>query len=69
MCESFRQEVCKGHDPAKVAKLLRDMGALVPESATSLTRKKDIPGEGKQRFYWIKAAAVLGEVVSPAAAA
>lgn len=59
MRESFRQEVCRGHDPDKVAKLLRDLGVLVPEGANSLTRKKDIPGEGKQRFYWIKAGALM----------
>lgn len=59
MRESFRQEVCRGHDADKVAKLLRDLGVLVPEAANSLTRKKDIPGEGKQRFYWIKAGALM----------
>lgn len=61
MRESFRSEICRGFDPEKVGRLLRDMGALVPESASSLTRKKDIPGEGKQRFYWIRAAALFGE--------
>jgi len=69
MRESFRQEICKGFDPEKVARLLRDLGALVPESSTSMTRKKDIPGEGKQRFYWIRASAVMGaETVTEEAA-
>lgn len=66
--ESFRQEVCRGYDANRVAKLLRDLEVLVPESDSSLTRKKDIPGEGKQRFYWIKASALMNAEMQELAA-
>lgn len=59
--ESFKSELCRGFSHMKVARLLADKGMLVAEggSSRSLTRKKQVSGEGAPRFYWIKGAALM----------
>ena len=38
--EVWRSEVCKGHDPVEVAKVLTERGLLKPESPNKFTRRE-----------------------------
>ncbi len=51
--EAFRREVCLGFDYQQVAIALRDRGALMPESASRLTRKERLPDCRNARVYRI----------------
>lgn len=51
--ESFKREVCKGHDADRVAQLLRTRGHLQTEG-DRLTDRQRIPGLGKVAVYLIK---------------
>ncbi len=63
--ESFRTEICKGYDPKRVARLLRDHGALVcdtEKNGSRLQRSVRLPGMGKHptKCYVIKHSALYG---------
>jgi uncharacterized protein (DUF927 family) len=65
--ESFRAEVCKGYDPVRVARLLRDRGALMcdeEKAGSRLQRSVRLPGMGKSptKCYVIKHSALYGEL-------
>lgn len=51
--ESFKKEVCKGHDHKRAAAILRDKGWLLPGDTRSFTRRPpvDLPGFGRKRCY------------------
>ena len=51
--ESFRGEVCKGFNPIQAARLLRDMGILIPGDENHLMAKppRSLPGWGRKRVY------------------
>jgi putative DNA primase/helicase len=53
--ESFRSEVCKGHDATLAAKVLLERGLLLPGDSGSFTRRPsiDLPGWGRKRCYSI----------------
>ncbi|WP_073427101.1 DUF927 domain-containing protein [Paraburkholderia terricola] len=51
LSEVFRSEVCKGFDHKAVARLLVEVGALVPEGETRPDRKERLPGMSAQRCY------------------
>ena len=50
--ESFRTEICKGFDPAAVARVLADHGALMTDG-TTFTRKERLPDDRHVRVYRI----------------
>lgn len=50
--ESFRTEICKGFDPAAVARVLADHGALMKEGG-NCTRKERLPDGRHLRVYRI----------------
>jgi putative DNA primase/helicase len=54
-------EVCKGHDPAAVARLLIKRGALKPAEDNRPARSLTLPGEGKRRVYHVTPALWAGE--------
>jgi putative DNA primase/helicase len=49
--EVFKNEICKGFDRKKVAKLLISKGFLLPSSDGKSTRTENLPGLGKMRCY------------------
>lgn len=51
--ESFSNELCKGFDKQKAAKVLRSAGILIPENSQRLQAKppRDLPGWGRKRCY------------------
>jgi uncharacterized protein (DUF927 family) len=51
--ETWRVEVCKGHDPRAVARLLIRMGHLNPADPDHAARLLTLPGEGKRRVYHV----------------
>ncbi|EQD46298.1 inner membrane protein, partial [mine drainage metagenome] len=51
--EAFRNEVCKGHDPAAVARVLAEHSALVLDGAAGFTRKERMPDGRHARVYRI----------------
>ena len=51
--EVWRNEVCRGLDPAAVARVVKDSGFLSPGEGKNLARSTRIPGEGKPRLYVI----------------
>ena len=53
--ESFKAEVCKGHNPTLAAKVLKARGLLQPGDGRSLRRRPpvDLPGYGRKRCYAI----------------
>jgi len=64
--ESFRVEICKGFDPVRVARLLRDKDALIcdgEKDGSRLQRSVRLPGMGKNptKCYVIKHSALYGE--------
>jgi putative DNA primase/helicase len=54
-------EVCKGHDPAVVARLLIKRCALRPSEDNRPSRSLTLPGEGKRRVYHVTPAIWAGE--------
>jgi putative DNA primase/helicase len=54
----FAGEICKGHDPAVVARELLRIGALVPGSDGRSSRSLTVPMEGKRRVYHLRAEAL-----------
>jgi uncharacterized protein (DUF927 family) len=56
----WNDEVCRGLDPSRVARTLRDAGLLVPESSYRLAQRVHIQGRGRQRVYVIRGE-ILGE--------
>lgn len=54
-------EVCKGHDPGAVARLLTKRGALKTGDDGRPARSLTLPGEGKRRVYNITPAVWAGE--------
>ncbi len=64
--DAFTKQVCEGHDPAALLKLLRDRGHLVVdkgESTKRYTYTARLPGIGRTRCYRIKSSILndLGE--------
>ena len=53
--EAWRQEVCKGQDPRRVAKAVKAMGALLHDSGL-LLKKKRLPGLGTVNCYVVTSA-------------
>ena len=51
--EAFRAEVCKGHDPQAVARVLADRGALTPGAGGEWTRPERLPDGRTVRVYRI----------------
>ncbi|WP_297919721.1 DUF927 domain-containing protein [Metallibacterium sp.] len=51
--EAFRHELCKGHDPQAVARVLIECGAIIPDSDGSPTRKERLPDGRASRVYRI----------------
>lgn len=52
--ETWKNIICRGIDPIRAAKAVRDAGALqTGTSGRSLTMQKAIPGQGKTRVYVI----------------
>ncbi|MFM0287894.1 DUF927 domain-containing protein [Paraburkholderia megapolitana] len=51
LSEVFRSEVCKGFDHKAVARLLVEVGALIPEGESRPDRKERLPGMSAQRCY------------------
>ena len=49
--EVFRGEVCKGFDPAAVARVLLDHGCLIPDKGRPYDCKPRLPGLGPTRCY------------------
>ena len=51
--ESFKEELCKGFSPVRVAALLKNKGILLPGDSRSFTRRPpvDLPGLGRKRCY------------------
>lgn len=62
--ESFKAEVCKGHDPKAVAVLLHQRGYLEGGSAgkdrSAFASRHTLPGEGQRRVYHILPAIMEG---------
>lgn len=61
--ESFKAEVCKGHDPKAVAALLHQRGYIEHGKETNRSPyvvKCDLPGEGRRRVYHILPAIMEG---------
>lgn len=56
MAEAFRTEVCKGFDPAAVARALLDNGCLIPDKGRPFDCKPRLPGLGLTRCYRISSA-------------
>lgn len=64
--EAFKAELCKGYDPVRVARLLRDRGALVcreEKGRSRLQYSARLPGMGKSptKCYLIKPAALYAD--------
>lgn len=59
--EVWRGEVCKGHDPAVVARILAKRGALHATDDGRLARSLTLPGEGKRRVYHVLPTIWAGE--------
>ncbi|MFE8873958.1 DUF927 domain-containing protein [Acetobacter persici] len=59
--EMWRKEVCKGIDPSRAAKVLRDASYLLPGNGKNLTRTQRIPGEGRLRVYVVSGSIMEGE--------
>jgi len=57
--EAWRQEVCKGQDPRRVAKAVKAMGALLHDSGL-LLKKKRLPGLGTVNCY-VVTSAIFGD--------
>jgi hypothetical protein len=53
--ESFKAEVCKGHNAKRAAAVLLTKGLLVPGEGRNLMRRSpvDLPGYGRKRCYTI----------------
>jgi uncharacterized protein (DUF927 family) len=49
--ESFRREVCKGHNATRAARVLAECGILLRGDGRNLTRYPILPGLGRQRCY------------------
>ena len=62
--ESFKAEVCKGHDPKAVSALLHQRGYLEVKSSeqdrSSYVTRHTLPGEGQRRVYHILPAIMEG---------
>lgn len=62
--ESFKAEVCKGHDPKAVAGLLHQRGYLEVKASerdrSSYVTRHSLPGEGQRRVYHILPAIMDG---------
>jgi uncharacterized protein (DUF927 family) len=56
----WRDEVCKGMDPRRVARTLEKAGTLEPEGEGRHTQRVHIPGRGRMRVYVIHSG-ILGE--------
>lgn len=52
--DPFRSMLCEGHDPERVAELLRRRGHLVSDNDGRLTRSMRLPGLGKKRCYVVR---------------
>lgn len=59
--EMWRKEVCKGIDPSRAAKVLRDASYLLPGNGKNLTRTQRIPGEGRLRVYVVSGSIMEGD--------
>jgi putative DNA primase/helicase len=53
LAETFKAEVCKGFDPAAVARVLLDHGCLLPDKDRAFDCKPRLPGMGLARCYRI----------------
>jgi putative DNA primase/helicase len=51
LVEVFRDEICKGYNHKEVARLLIELGLLMPDSDGGPTRKERLPGFGPCRVY------------------
>lgn len=53
--ESFKAELCKGHNAKRAAALLLEKGMLIPGEGRNLMRRSpvDLPGYGRKRCYTI----------------
>jgi putative DNA primase/helicase len=53
--ESFKAEVCKGHNAKRAAAVLLARGLLLPGEGRNIVRKSpvDLPGYGRKRCYTI----------------
>jgi putative DNA primase/helicase len=52
--EIWRKEICKGFDPAMIAKAMIDKGWIEPGDGSNRARKESLPGIGQKRVYVIK---------------
>ncbi len=56
MPESFKRELCKGHDPSRAAKVLHELGILLPDNGDrKLQRRESLPGLKRMRCYVLQA--------------
>lgn len=62
--ESFKSEICKGHDPQAVARLLHQRGYLEVKASekdrSGFITRHSLPGEGQRRVYHILPAIMAG---------
>jgi uncharacterized protein (DUF927 family) len=59
--EVWRDEVCKGFEPARVARLLDGKRMLRTGDGDNLARKERIPGVGVIRVYVLEPSILDGE--------
>ena len=58
--EAWRQEVCKGQDPKRVAKAVKAMGALQCEGDRQ-TKREWMEGMGRQVAFYVVTSAIFGD--------
>ncbi|MGI9450211.1 MAG: DUF927 domain-containing protein, partial [Geminicoccaceae bacterium] len=54
MPEVWRNEICKGFDPAMIAGAMIDHGWMEPGEGNNRSKKESLPGIGQKRVYVIK---------------
>jgi putative DNA primase/helicase len=59
--ETWRGEICKGHDPNRVARALADAGWLSCGEEDRLQTKIHVPGVGKIRLYVVRGSILGGD--------
>jgi putative DNA primase/helicase len=61
MPEAFKRDICKGLDPARVARELIAIGAITPDANRKTSTKVRLPGLGSVRCLVIDAAKLFAD--------